>query len=174
MSSIHRGKQWQCGSLKWENYEEFNQGQQKLSDSLTIYTNLPLIGYMNFSEDRFCDHMPGAFAKSHRGQCEEAAAINLAFLSQRAALNKITQHFRSCDKDSNKLRGPHLSPSTAICVVLAITSMIDYGEGTQSLSPQWAERAAFQAARAPALLANTELITHLVPVVFWGQTKVYQ
>lgn len=121
---------------------------------------------MNFSEDKFCDHMPGAFATSHQGQCEEAAAINLAFLSQRAALNKITQHFRSCDKDSNKLKGPHISPSTAICVVLAVKSVIDYGEGAQSLSPQWAERAAFQAARAPMLLANTVLITYLVPVVF--------
>lgn len=166
MSHIHRGKQWQRRSLKWEYYEEFNQGQQRLSDSLTIYTNPPLIGYMNFSEDMFCDHMPGAFAKSHWGQCEEAAAINLAFLSQRAALNKITQHFRSCDKDSNKLKGPHLSPGTAICVVLAVKSVIDYGEDAQSLSPQWAEGAAFQAARAPALLANTELITYLVPVEF--------
>ncbi|GAA6096167.1 chemokine-like protein TAFA-2 [Tachysurus ichikawai] len=108
----------------------------------------------------------GAFAKSHWGQCEEAAAINLAFLSQRAALNKITQHFRSCDKDSNKLKGPHLSPSNAICVVLAVKTVIDYGEDAQSLSPQWEEGAAFQAARAPGLLANTELITYLVPVVF--------
>ncbi|TVK90477.1 Protein FAM19A2 [Bagarius yarrelli] len=78
----------------------------------------------------------GAFAKSRWEQCEEAAAINLAFPSQRAALNKITQHFRSCDKDSNKLKGPHLSPSTAICVVLSVKSVIDYAEDAQSLSPR--------------------------------------